>query len=280
MNDLPDLTIVIPVKNEEANIAGCLMAIGNDFARKIVILDSGSTDETVQIARQFPTEIVQFSWNGQFPKKRNWYLRNCEHTTKWIMFLDADEYLTKEFKAEAAHSMKSDKYVGFWLNYTIYFLGKKLRGGYPLKKLALFQIGSGEYERIEEDKWSNLDMEIHEHPVLAGNIGTLNSKIDHQDFRGVSHYIKKHDEYSSWEASRFLKMHGNNQDQNSFTWKQIVKYRLMNSPFLGPVFFIGGFFLMGGFKDGSRGFTFAILKASYFTQIYCKIRELGVLDKK
>jgi glycosyltransferase involved in cell wall biosynthesis len=267
-----DLTIAIPVRNEEKNLMGCLNAIGNDLARQIVIIDSKSTDKTRSIAEKFGAKVIDFDWNGKFPKKRNWYLRNHSPQTKWVMFLDADEYLTDEFKTELRNAILNEENVGYWLSYSIYFLGKKLKGGYPLQKLALFRVGSGEYEQINEEQWSKLDMEIHEHPILEGKVGVINSKIDHQDFRGVSHYISKHNEYSSWEAARFLTI--TLEKRKMWTWKQKVKYALIETPFSGPIFFLGSFFLMGGFRDGVRGFSFAILKMAYFTQIYCKIEEI------
>lgn len=268
-----DLTIAIPVKNEERNLVGCLAAIGKGFAAKIIVLDSGSTDNTPLIAKEFGAEVVNFKWDGKFPKKRNWFLRNHSLATKWILFLDADEYLTESFKNELKESIEKDDKVGYWLSYTIYFLGKQLKGGYPLRKLALFRVGAGEYERIDEDQWSTLDMEVHEHPVLTGDIGVIKSRIDHQDFRGVSHYVSKHNEYASWEAGRFLKTAGDKAISSKWTWKQRIKYRLMNSILIGPAYFCGSFFLLGGFRDGARGWAFAVLKMSYFTQVYCKIRE-------
>jgi len=269
-----DLTIAIPVRNEEKNLPGCLTSIGNDLARRVIIIDSGSTDNTKSIAIKAGAEVVNFEWDGNFPKKRNWFLRNYTPDTKWVLFLDADEYLTKEFKAELRKALQRDDIVGYWLNYTIYFLGKKLKGGYPLDKLALFQVGAGEYERIDEDRWSKLDMEIHEHPVLSGKTGFIKSKIDHQDFRGVSHYVTKHNEYAWWEAERFLKSSEDSVAAKNWTWKQKLKYKLMKTPFIGPVYFCGSFFLLGGFRDGSRGLAFAILKMAYFTQVYCRIREI------
>ncbi len=265
-----DLTIAIPVRNEEKNLPGCLNSIGKEFAKRIVIIDSGSTDNTIEIAKSFGAEVVSFVWNGKFPKKRNWFLRNHSPDTKWILFLDADEYLTENFKNELVEKLNRENNIGYWLKYTIYFMGEKLRGGYPLKKLALFRVGYGEYEQIDEDNWSKLDMEIHEHPVLKGEIGVIKHKIDHLDFRDVTHYITKHNEYASWEAKRFLSASIN---KVNWTWKQRLKYRLMSSVWISPAFFFGSFFLLGGFRDGARGLAFAILKMSYFNQIYCKVRE-------
>ncbi|MEP6583358.1 MAG: glycosyltransferase family 2 protein [Ginsengibacter sp.] len=268
-----DLTIAIPVRNEEKNLPGCLAAIGTDLAKSIIVIDSESTDKTNSIAKDFGVEVVNFRWDGKFPKKRNWFLRNYPLTTRWILFLDADEYLTEDFKSELRDSLEKNDKVGYWLSYTIYFLGKKLKGGYPLRKLALFKVGNGEYEKINEDQWSNLDMEVHEHPVLMGDIGIIKSKIDHQDFRGVSQYVIKHNEYASWEAMRFLRTVENRNVLSKWTWKQKIKYRLMRSVMIGPFYFCGSFFLLGGFRDGARGLAFAILKMAYFTQVYCKVRE-------
>lgn len=279
MSKILDLTIALPVKNEEKNLLGCLEAIGIDFAKHIVIIDSGSTDHTIAIAKSKGVSVVNFVWDGKFPKKRNWFLRNYDLQTKWVLFLDADEYLTEAFKKELKQKINTEDKVGFWLNYTIYFMGKKLKGGYPLNKLALFRVGAGEYEKIDEDKWSNLDMEIHEHPILDGEVGRIKSKIDHRDFRGISHYINKHNEYASWEAYRFMKTFQNEEEEKSLTWKQKIKYKLMKSVLIGPVYFLGSFIIYAGWKDGSTGFAFAILKMSYFTQIYCKIKELTKIER-
>ncbi|HEY1023094.1 MAG TPA: glycosyltransferase family 2 protein [Flavisolibacter sp.] len=275
MNTPLDLTIAIPVKNEEKSLSACLQAIGSDLAKEIVIIDSGSTDATCRIAEDAGVRVIDFKWNGQFPKKRNWFLRNHPPVTKWVLFLDADEFLTPDFKTELRAALQGEDNVGYWLNYTLHFMGRQLKGGYPLKKLALFRVGAGEYERIDEAQWSHLDMEVHEHPVLNGAVGEIKSKIDHQDDRGMTHYISKHNAYSSWEAARYVKLRKENPALSHFNWKQRLKYRLSGSILLAPVYFLGCYFLMGGFRDGVRGFAFAVMKMAYFVQVYCKIREAG-----
>ncbi|NML63639.1 glycosyltransferase family 2 protein [Hymenobacter sp. RP-2-7] len=270
-----DLTIAIPVRNEEKNLLGCLQAIGTDLARQVVIIDSGSTDKTIEIASSWGADVVNFNWNGKFPKKRNWFLKNYPLNTKWIFFLDADEYLTPEFKIELCRALTNSNNIGYWLNYTVYFLGKQLKGGYPLRKLALFQVGAGEYEQIDEQQWSQLDMEVHEHPILIGSLGNIRSKIDHQDFRGISHYVLKHNEYARWETERFLNKISST-IPNQWNWKQKLKYLTMRSVLIGPIYFFGSYFILGGFRDGSRGLAFAILKMAYFTQVYCRIKEKDI----
>ena len=280
MSDILDLTIVIPVKNEELNLGGCLAAIGADFAASIVVVDSSSTDRTREIAIQAGANYVNFEWNGEFPKKRNWFLRTHTPTTQWVFFLDADEYLTPEFKSELRQALKSEEHIGYWLSYSIYFLGRPLKGGYPLRKLPLFKVGAGEYERIDEKKWSQLDMEIHEHPVIDGSIGVIKARIDHRDYRGIEHWVHKHNEYSSWEAGRIEKVLSDPDVRKQWTVVQKIKYGLIRTPLIGPAFFLGSLILLGGFRDGARGFAFALLKMGYFTQVYCKIKEREASQKK
>jgi len=93
-----DLTVCIPVRNEERNISACLQAIGQDFARSVVVIDSSSTDATAETANSYGATVLQFDWNGRFPKKRNWYLRHHTPATTWVLFLDADEILTPAVK--------------------------------------------------------------------------------------------------------------------------------------------------------------------------------------
>lgn len=268
-----DLTIAIPVKNEAKNLAKCLSAIGDDLAKEVVVIDSGSTDGTQGIAEDHGVPVIDFRWNGKFPKKRNWFLRDHTPITEWVLFLDADEILTDSFKEELEVTLPNSPKSGYWLNYSIYFLGKPLKGGYPLKKLALFRVGAGEYERIDEEAWSQLDMEIHEHPVIKGEVGQIRSRIDHQDLRGVEAWARKHVEYASWEAKRYLQRINNPEVRKQWTLAQWVKYRLMDTPLIGHAFFLGCYILLGGFRDGYRGLAWAQLKAGYFTQVYARIQE-------
>lgn len=272
------LTIAIPARNEERNLSVCLQAIGSDFAHRVVVIDSASTDATAAVARLHGAEVIDFHWDGHFPKKRNWFLRNHTPSTQWVLFIDADEVLTTAVKQEIAAALPGSSHQGFLLSYTNYFLGRRLRGGYPLRKLALFRVGEVEYERIEEDHWSQCDMEVHEHPLVSGSVGLIRSRIDHRDLRGIDSYLRKHNEYAAWEAQRLFshRLAAATSNASTSTWKphQHLKYRLITSPWGGLAFFLGSFLLMGGWRDGSTGVAFCLLKAGYFTQIACRLREL------
>lgn len=274
------MTVVFPVKNEEANLRRAIPLV-RDLGQ-VVVVDSGSSDNTKDYARSMGAHVIEFDWNGQFPKKRNWVLRNYQFETEWVLFLDADEFISEEFVHEVRETILETDHVGFWLNFQNYFMGTPLQHGDVFKKLALFRVGAGEYEQIDEDCWSHLDMEVHEHPILNGSIGEIKTSIDHNDFRGVKHYIGKHNEYSSWEVARYFRLLDKQETEwEGLTSRQKTKYRNLAKWWFAPAYFAVTFFVKCGFLDGRAGFHFACMKFFYFYQIRLKILEgLGDLGRK
>lgn len=265
------VTVVVPVKNEEKNLPACLDLL-QEFD-EVIVVDSNSTDRTPAIVEEYHHKYVNFWWNGQFPKKRNWTLRNVPIRNKWVLFLDADEFVTDAFKKELAKVIQNTDNVGFWLHYTNDFMGRVLKHGACMPKLALFKVGAGEYEFIDEKAWSHLDMEIHEHPILDGKVGEIKAPIVHREFRGLTHYIQKHNEYSSWEAHRFLTM---KDKKGELTFRQKVKYRFIDTWFLGFMYFCYSYFYKLGFLDGKMGYIYAAYKMQYFFNVKAKIEEIRV----
>lgn len=271
MQSIP-VTVVVPIKNEEKTLAKCLDLL-KEFD-EVIVVDSGSTDKSPQIVEQYGRTYANFIWDGKFPKKRNWTLRNVKMRNDWVLFLDADEFLTDEFKSEISIKIKNTDCVGFWISYTNEFMGKLMKHGAPMRKLAFMKIGSGEYEYIDENHWSNLDMEVHEHLVLNGKVGFIKSRIIHRDFRGLTHYIQKHNEYSSWEANHFIDKKGNTDRTGEVSFQQKVKYTLIDSWLLAPMYFIYCYFIKGGFMEGKEGFMWAAYKMQYFYNVKAKIEEI------
>jgi glycosyltransferase involved in cell wall biosynthesis len=220
-------------------------------------------------------ELVNFKWNGKFPKKRNWALRNLEIKNDWVLFLDADEYVTNDFLRELKDAVSEPMYHGYWLRYTVYFMGRRLRYGDAPDKLAFFRKGAGEYERIDEDAWSHLDMEVHEHPVINGKVGRFKNAIEHNDFKGMEKYLERHEAYSTWEAHRYVQTVRAQKQQ--FTKRQKIKYALIKWRIAPIIFFAGSYFFKFGFLDGKYGFLYAWHKAKYFKQIQ---RKISTLNKK
>lgn len=265
------VTVIVPALDEAANLAICLPKLR--AFRETIVVDSGSTDRTVEVAEAAGAKVIQFRWNGQFPKKRNWVLQNYQFQTDWVLFLDADEEITPEFKSELINSIKEEsKYFGFWVRYNNLFLGKRLRFGIPQRKLALFMVGKGEYEKIDEERWSSLDMEVHEHPIINGAVGELREPILHHNFKSLHKVITRHNDYSDWEAHRYISLRRG--DWISLTARQRIKYSLLASGLFPFAYFLAEYVARGGFLDGSAGFHHAILKFAYFCQVNLKIKEL------
>jgi glycosyltransferase involved in cell wall biosynthesis len=257
------VTVAVPVRNEARGLAACLQRLGR-FAR-VVVIDSGSTDHTCEIARAHGAEVLQFAWNGRFPKKRNWFLREHRPDTPWVLFLDADEIVDDAFCDELQRTLPGTPHAGFWLTYDNWFMGRRLRHGTPNRKLALFRVGAGEYERIEEDRWSNLDMEIHEHPMLRGSVGEILSRIDHRDDRGLEHWKRRHDEYAAWEARRALALREAGTAPTK--GRQGTKYRVLGRWWLPMAYFVDSYLRRLGILDGWPGLCHAWLKARYFARV-------------
>ena len=264
-----NITIVIPVKNEESNLPECLENI--KVFRYVVLADSGSTDRTLEIAAEYGREIVQFQWDGKFPKKRNWILRNYKFKTLWVMFLDADERITPAFCEELQKTLPTTQCNAFVCYYDNWFMGRMLRHGDAMRKTAILRLGTGEYEKINEQGWSSLDMEIHEQLQVEGKVGIIKSRLEHHDKRSLESYYKKHEEYANWEANRYKALNG---DFSKLTNRQRTKYSLIKKWWFGFAYFCVCYFLKGGILDGKPGYVFARGKWKYFANIRHKIKDV------
>src|SRR4051812_45672634 len=132
---------MIPTLNEAKNLPRCLDHLR--WADDIVLIDSNSTDGTQEIARAYGARVVPFTWNGRWPKKRNWALREAPLKYEWILMVDADEWIVPELAREVAEAIKSNDYVGFWINRKFIFMGRWLKhcGYYPSWNLRLLKRG-------------------------------------------------------------------------------------------------------------------------------------------
>lgn len=261
------LTILIPVKNDAANLALCLESV-KEFD-DVVVVDSGSNDATCEIASQFGRKVIDFKWDGFCPKKRNWVLRTLVFKYPWVLFLDADERMTQKFQAEIQATLANTSHNAFWIRYENWFMGRLLRYGDSMRKTALLRVGHGEYEEVRENRWSSCDMEVHEQLVVEGTIGTLASKLEHHDLRSLHRYYERHNEYSTWEAKRFLTL----KDRGQLTSRQRLKYRMLMWPLFPLLYFMASYIFKAGFLDGKPGLFFALGKTRYYFQIQSKIRE-------
>ena len=148
--------------------------------------------------------MVEFDWDGQWPKKKNWALRNIDFRNEWILIVDADEWIMPDLASEIAGLVRSHERPGYYINRKFIFMGRLIRhcGYYPSWNLRLIRPGHGEYERLTQvgDTGSG-DNEVHEHIVLDGPAGYLKAEMLHFAFPTVRSFIDKHNRYSGWEAA-------------------------------------------------------------------------------
>ena len=275
----PPVSILIPVKDDAKNLAECLPLLA-DFD-DVQIVDSNSTDNTAEVAAQWNRPIIQFNWNGHFPKKRNWALRTLTFKHPWVMFLDADERMTDAFKHELAAflaSKTSEQYDVIRCFYDNWFMGRMLRHGDTPQKTALLRLGAAEYERIEENHWSNLDMEVHEHIISRRENAEyiITARLEHHDKRSLENYYRKHEEYAKWEASRYrllIEKYGDIANVPNLTERQRLKYTNITKWWLAPAYFVLTYFLKRGFLDGKAGLIFAYGKLRNFRNIRKLLRK-------
>ena len=260
------VSVLIPTRNEGQNIRRCLAALSG-WADEIVVVDSQSTDDTVAVAEEYGAEVLQFFYEGGWPKKRQWALDTYPFRNEWILLLDADEVLLDPVKREMADAVQSDEYDGYWLRFQLYFLGRQLRhGGFDLWKLFLFRRGKGRYERRFDHHDSSMsDIEVHEHVVVDGPVGRLRNPVRHENWNSLYRYIEKHNEYSQWEARVYLD--GNDGGVNASlvgnqaARRRWLKKKLVRMPGFPLLTFLYHYVFRFGFLDGRPGFIYCTLKA-------------------
>src|SRR5437588_3296199 len=160
MRALP-VSVIVPVRNEALNLPRCLESLAG--VGEIYVIDSQSTDDTVAIAQSRGAKVVQFHYEGGWPKKRQWALDTLPLAFDWILLLDADEVVTPELAHEIEQAIHDRKLDGYYLKLQMQFLGRELRHcGASFYKLSLFRRGKGHFERrIEQQDTSMCDMEVH-----------------------------------------------------------------------------------------------------------------------
>ena len=280
-----DVTIIIPAKNEEKNLIYCLDPLLG-WAKHIIVVDSNSTDRTGEIATNNGAELIQFDYQGGWPKKRQYVLDTYSFNTSWILLLDCDEILTEQAKAEIEKAVLDESVQGYYLLFQMEFLGKMLKHSYPgLRKLSLFRTGTGGYEkRLGDQDESMADMEIHEHVIVRGETRNLKAPILHRNYNNMSRFIVKHDEYSNYEARVHLnggdaelkaKFLGTKEQRRRYLKKHLIKNAW--SPFF---YFFYMFILRGGFRDGRPGFYYILYQCIYLYFVSSKMYEIEVSNQQ
>ena len=278
-----NISVLIPTYNESKNIEPCLKAL-QDWADEIIILDSQSTDETVGIAHAYGAGVVQFQYNGGWPKKRQWALDNLNLAHEWVLLLDADEILDEPIRHEISQVIKTNTSDGYYLRFEIVFLGRQLKhGATALWKLSLFKHGRAAFEkRLENQDTSMLPIEIHEHMLLDSKAGFLKNPVRHENINNIHRYIEKHNAYYNWEAK--IHLYGSEEDIKPAFWgtrpqrrKWLKgKYRALLGASL--LRFLYCYVVRFGFLDGLPGLIYAAFKGVQVFHTKVKIYELKLAN--
>jgi glycosyltransferase involved in cell wall biosynthesis len=272
------VSIIIPVRNEAANLPRCLDCV--KWAGEIFVVDSCSTDKTAQIAEAHGAEVVQFDFNGTWPKKKNWALENLPFKNEWVFILDADEVLPPEAEQEFARAIaNAGEIAGYWINRRFMFMGKWLRHSYyPNWNLRLFRHALGRYEKLTDADTRSGDNEVHEHVIVRGQTGRLRCEMDHYAFPSVEVFVEKHNRYSNWEArvSADRQLSGSAAQISSGHVERRRKLKQLSQrlPFRPLLRFLYIYVWQKGFLDGREGYYFARLHAVYEFLSVAKTYEL------
>ena len=178
------LTIIIPVRNEEKNIADCLQSV--TWAEQVFVVDSQSADRTEEIALAHGAEVVQFHYDGGWPKKKNWSLENLPFSHEWVFIIDADEELPPAAKDEVNEICTTNKrgFDGYYINRRFMFMGKWLKHAYyPNWNMRLFKRHLGRYEKLTDMPTESGDNEAHERVILNGKAGRMDCEMLHYQMR-------------------------------------------------------------------------------------------------
>ncbi|MEG3435707.1 glycosyltransferase family 2 protein [Pannus brasiliensis CCIBt3594] len=278
------VSVLIPAKNEELNLPACLESVAR--ADEVFVVDSRSSDRSVEISESYGANVVQFHFNGRWPKKKNWSLENLPFRNDWVLIVDCDERITPELWDEIATAIQDPNYEGYYLNRRVFFLGQWIRygGKYPDWNLRLFKHKLGRYENLSTEDIPNTgDNEVHEHVILQGNVGYLKNDMLHIDFRDIYHWLERHNRYSNWEARVYYNLLtgkdesgtiGANLFGSAVQRKRFLKKIWVKLPFKPLLRFILAYIIRLGFLDGKAGYIYARLLSQYEYQIGVKLYEL------
>lgn len=260
---MADLTTIILTFDEEKNIANAINSVKN-LSKRIVVVDSYSTDKTVEIAESLGAEVIQHPFENQ-AKQFIYAINNLTINTQWIMRLDADEMISNDAAREIEDICLINKNTdinGIVVRFEVNFLGKKLRHGgiYPFRKMIVYKKDKGYME----------DRAMDEHIVLKeGKSIELKHDSYHRDYKDLNAWIDKHNKYSSREVKDYFSNTNKESKQlnKSAKIKRFIKFNIYYKLPLGTrahLYYLYRYYFKMGFLDGKEGKIFAFMQAYWY----------------
>jgi glycosyltransferase involved in cell wall biosynthesis len=275
------VTVIFPVKDEEENLPDALASVA--WANEVIVVDSQSRDRTAEIAGAAGAEVVQFRHEPGGPKKKAWALGNLAPRNEWLLLLDGDERVPDALRAEIEEAVARGDKEGYYVDRELVFMGRKLRCFNPNWNMRLFRRGHGRMEDLElHDVPGTGDNEIHEHVKVDGVTGYLRTPLRHDDYRGLTAWLERHNRYATWEAHLYRKFRREPIGVgpvgflrlDAFQRKRVLRRIWVRLPLRSPIRFLVWYVARGGFLDGRPGFVFCVLMSYYEFIIGAKLREL------
>lgn len=265
-----DISAAILTKNEVCNLNRCIESL--QWCQEIIVVDSGSTDGTIQLAESLGAKVFTHIPSSPFKisEQRNWALQNCNLKSEWVLFIDADEVIPSNLATEIRRvcSANNQQYNAYELPARYLFWGKwlKLTQGYPNWHSRLLKLGEVTFTGG-----------VWEHLVSGAKVGRINIPYDHYaNSKGFGDWLERHDRYSSWDAQKVVEFLETGKASALGTERKL-KLRLLAAKlwFMRPIIrFIQMYFLRLGFLEGVTAVIFCLLYAMYEFIIVVKIIEL------
>ncbi len=245
------LTVIIPCKDEQENIADCI-ASARLVADEVLIADSGSTDQTLELARQSgPCRVIQREYvnSGDF---KNWAIPQA--TTPWVMILDADERITESLAREINQLLASEPARdGYWIYRANYFMGRRIRysGWQNDRVLRLFRRDQGRYHGGTD----HAEVEIQ-----SGRVGRLHHRLQHYTYRSYDEFFSRFQRYTTYQAEKWYR-----------EGRRANRFKLVLTM---PARFLLAYVVRLGFLDGIAGFQVCMLTGFYSFMKQARLWEL------
>jgi glycosyltransferase involved in cell wall biosynthesis len=243
------LSVIIITHNEEENIKHCLESV--KWSDEIVIVDSFSSDKTLEIAREYTPKVFQNKWTN-FSRQKNLALGKA--SSEWVLNIDADERVTPELKDEILSILNSQSlsFDGYYIPLRNYYLGRWIRhcGWYPDYHLRLFRRQKGRFNQRA----------VHESIVVEGKKGYLKSHLNHHSYKNLADHLTRINKYTSLAAQEMFK------DRRRATVFDLL--------FRPPARFIAMYLIKGGFLDGIQGLIISLISSFYVLAKYLRLWEL------
>lgn len=269
MADKIHVSVIVVTKNAATQLSDCLQSV-RDFS-EVIIVNSGACSKTRDIAEIHGAQFIEFNWNGQYPKKRQWCLDHVVTRNEWVFFLDADERMTSDLVQEIAYKVsdKVDVYeAAYFVRGQPVFDGKALRFGRWNNKIVLFRKSNAHYPDVGETHIAEMgDVEGHYQPRIIGVVKQLDYHVIHDCAQDVHEWKARHQRYAVWQAAMDKTL------MREPGLRGAMKKIFHALPGRHVIAFLDSYLMRLGFCDGRAGLRYALARGWYYGLVAALRRE-------